>query len=266
MLIHVVRVTVATSVVVLCMFLPYLPGGYDSLAAPLSLMAQLFGWIGLLLVPAGALCLASERFARARRAAAILALVASILVALGVSLAALIGSGVSLGLLTLAACAAGIAWGARRLRTVSLDLVVVPVAVALVQWLAAEPATSFSRNRAIRNGGPLIADIERHRAANGRYPASLLSVWRDYAPGIVGIEAYRYEPSGEAYNLVFEQPTFILGTREFVVYNPRDENTIISHAIDRLQMTPDQLAVERTRGHYAVHDAPQPHWKYFWFD
>jgi hypothetical protein len=39
-----------------------------------------------------------------------------------------------------------------------------------------------------------------------------------------------------------------------------------SHAMDLLELTPEQLALERTRGHYAVHDAPQPHWRYFWFD
>jgi hypothetical protein len=26
------------------------------------------------------------------------------------------------------------------------------------------------------------------------------------------------------------------------------------------------IAIAATRGHYAVHDAPHPHWKYFWFD
>ena len=33
-----------------------------------------------------------------------------------------------------------------------------------------------------------------------------------------------------------------------------------------LPLTPEELALDRTRGHYAVHDAPHPHWKYFWFD
>jgi hypothetical protein len=56
------------------------------------------------------------------------------------------------------------------------------------------------------------------------------------------------------------------GTREFVMYNPRDQQVMTSHKMDRLQLTPQALAVEQSRGHYAVHDAPHAHWKYFWFD
>jgi hypothetical protein len=53
------------------------------------------------------------------------------------------------------------------------------------------------------------------------------------------------------------------GTREFVMYNPRDLQAMTSHKVDLLQLTPQELALEQSRGHYAVHDAPQPHWKYF---
>jgi hypothetical protein len=52
----------------------------------------------------------------------------------------------------------------------------------------------------------------------------------------------------------------------FVMYNPRDLQTMTSHKADRLQLTPQQQAIEQGRGHYAVHDARHPHWKYFWFD
>jgi hypothetical protein len=37
-----------------------------------------------------------------------------------------------------------------------------------------------------------------------------------------------------------------------------------SHAMDLLQSSPEE--VRPRRGYYAVHDAPHPHWKYFWFD
>ena len=50
------------------------------------------------------------------------------------------------------------------------------------------------------------------------------------------------------------------------MYNPRDQQAMTSHKMDRLQLTPQELALEQRRGHYAVHDAPHPHWKYFWFD
>ena len=133
-----------------------------------------------------------------------------------------------------------------------------------LQLLAAAPATEFSRSRAIRNSAPLIAALERYHAAHGRYPLSLLALWQDYGPSMIGIREYRYEPSGDAYNLAFEQFSFRLGTREIVMYNPRDQHVMTSHALDLLQTTPEEL--ERRRGYYAVHDAPHPHWKYFWFD
>ena len=68
----------------------------------------------------------------------------------------------------------------------------------------------------------------------------------------------------DAYNLIFEQPTWPLGTREFVVYNPRGKQTATSHAMDILQFTPERL--ERARGYYAVHDVPGTRWKYYWFE
>jgi hypothetical protein len=94
-----------------------------------------------------------------------------------------------------------------------------------------------------------------------------LSEWPDdYRPGVIGIEEYQYERHGDAYNLVFEQFALHFGTREFVIYNPHDEQAMTAHKRDLLELTPEQLSLEQTRGHYAVHDAGHPHWKYFWFD
>jgi hypothetical protein len=147
---------------------------------------------------------------------------------------------------------------------IPLYLFIVPLAVALLQTAIANPATEFSRSRAIRNSERLIADIERYRAVNGRYPSSLLSVNKDYSPSIIGIKEFHYEASGDAYNLFFEQFLFQLDTREIVMYNPRDQHVMTSHDLDLLQMTPRELALRR--GYYAVHDAPNSHWKYFWFN
>ena len=145
-------------------------------------------------------------------------------------------------------------------------LIVVPIAVALIQPALAGPVTEWSRSRAIRNSEALLADIERYRAANGRYPLSLVALHNDYKPSIIGIRQYVYEPNAEAYNLLFETFTFRFGTREIVMYNPRDQHAMTSHAMDRLQLTPAQLELDQQRGHYALHDAPHPHWKYYWFD
>jgi hypothetical protein len=78
-------------------------------------------------------------------------------------------------------------------------------ALALVQFAAVDRLASSSRDRAIRNSAPLIADVEAYRARNSRDPSSLLAVWPDVSPDVAGIPQYLYEPSGEGYNLVFEQ-------------------------------------------------------------
>ena len=46
--------------IILCMFLPFLPGPYDKLSYGLSSIAQLTGFAGLLLVPIGVLWLIQE--------------------------------------------------------------------------------------------------------------------------------------------------------------------------------------------------------------
>jgi len=275
---HFLGITAATAGIILCTLLPFLPGRYDTLAVPLSMIAQLLGKVGLLLVPVGALWMASRywsRLAGRQYVFAIGALIAALLVWVILLVGALMSS-LLLGVGALALSAYAVVRMSPRLRLLTsatprppsalpLYMLIVPIAVAILQVVLAGPATEFSRSRAIRNSAPLIADIEQYRAVHGRYPTSLLSVWPDYSPTIIGISEYHYEPSGDAYNL-FEQGTFQLGTREFVMYNPRDQQVMTSHKMDLLQLTPAQLALDQTRGHYAVHDAPHPHWKYFWFD
>lgn len=279
-IVHGVGIAAVTAAIMLATLLPFLPGGYDTFAAPLSLMARVFGFVGLLLVPVGAFWVASgysRRFAGRQFGIAIAALIASSIVWVLVSLGALATSGVLLGVGAIAfwIYVVSRAWPRLRLlksatpratSSFACYLLIVPIAVTLLQMAVVPRAIAFSRNRAIQNSAPLIAEIERHRAANGRYPASLLSVHADIHPGVIGIEKYHYEPSGDAYNLLFEQPALHFGTREFVVYNPRDQQTVTSHRLDRLQLTPSELALEHTRGHNAAHDAGHPHWKYFWFD
>ena len=55
--VHLTLVGAAGIMLVLCMVYPFLPGGYDRLAVPLSTMAQVFGVVGLALVPVGLLWL-----------------------------------------------------------------------------------------------------------------------------------------------------------------------------------------------------------------
>lgn len=285
MILHLLGIVLTIAFILFCTWVPFLPGSYDNLTIALSEMAHMFGIVGLLLVPAGLLWIAAERssrLAQKRHLFPLLALIASTLVWASLSLAAIIHSGlvlafavVVLWLLVLRKAWARFRQGAApdraslsmaRSSVLPFYLIVVPIAVALLQWALIDRAVEMSRNRAIANSAPLIAAIEEYRTRNGRYPTSLLAEHPDIRPQVMGIREYRYEPHGAAYNLVFEQFNYRFGTREFVVYNPLDEHVMTAHAIDILEMTPEELVVERTRGHYSRHDLPQPHWKYFWFD
>ena len=285
MLRHVFRVAAIAAVLVACLFLPFLPGDYDRLAGPLATMAMLFGYAGLLLVPVGACWLLYEikKGASASYAAsssglgyyfAIAALVASVPVAAMVALEALVTLGPSAGVICLVALAT---WyfgqlvpRAAQLKGAEITdfhgtplyLVVLPLVVLAALYGFGDKAAEFSRNRAIDNAAPFIADIEAYRKEHGRYPTSLASEWEDYKPSIMGIERYRYEPSGDAYNVSFEQFSFAFGTREFIMYNRLDEQEMTSHDMDLLRIAPEEIR----RGYHAVDDAGRPHWKRFFFD
>src|SRR5262245_19918603 len=65
MLLHLVRIGAIIALIVVCTFLPFLPGGYDGMAVTLSAMAQGVGFLGLLLVPIGIVWLIYEVSKRA---------------------------------------------------------------------------------------------------------------------------------------------------------------------------------------------------------
>ena len=276
---HLARIVAISAAILVCLFLPYLPGGYDRFAVTLSTMAQIFGYGGALLIPMGLSWLVAQEKARKRDRHgfyyAIAALAVGTLIAALIAGGAFMTQGVSLALIVITLWILAIARmrpALNRLKTTGLErfnpapiyLVVVPVVVSLAQYSLLGRATEFSRNRAIAASAPLLADIEKYRAANGKYPASLLALHQDYKTSIIGVERYFYEPNGDGYNLFFEQMSDQLGARELVVYNPRDEHLVVVHDSDVLLWTPDQLRTRRT--YNFVHDAPAPHWKYFWFD
>jgi hypothetical protein len=283
---HVARGVVAVAVILLCTVLPFLPGRHDPLAVPLSQLALFTSRVLLLLVPVGLAWLVYESSGRRERAAttersrargylAAATLAAASVILLAATVGAWAAGGLVLGVLTVNAGALAMLtlvrraagrWREREAAFVALPLtlVLVPVSVLALQRAIAGPVYEASRDRAIRNAGAMIAAIERHRATRGAYPPSLLSVWGDFDPSVAGIDRYRYEPSGDGYNLAFEQPTFVLGLREFVVYNPRDEQAMTSHDRDLLELSGASL--DRQRGFFASGPTPHPHWKFFRFD
>lgn len=286
---HFLRIAGIIILIVLCIVYPFLPGGYDGLAMPLSTMAQAFGALGLLLVPIGVLWLVYELCSQVRRKEnpptkvrryyfALVSVIIASVVAVAIAMIALATIGLSFGLLTLALWLAivsrliprlGLLKNAesQHLNAAPLYLTVIPLAILVFQVVFAASLTEFSRNHAITNSNDFIRDIEAYHDEYGHYPVSLAAMWKDYYPDVVGIEKFHYSPFGESYNLFFEQPRFLfhnIGTREWVVYNPNDEHRMFSHTAWFLLLTPEEL--ERSQGWYAVHDASTPHWKYFWFD
>ena len=263
--------------------LPFAPGKYDVAAVPISSFAQALGLGSLLAAPIALTWwihglrhrpgdAAADRV-RHRYATAVLAVLAFV----GLFAALMTGAqwGLSLGAVLACAWLACVIRGFTRSRArassapgpdraTPLLCLLVP-GLYLIAWIQlADPAAALARARAIRSSAPLIADIEAYRAARGSYPLSLQSLWGDYDPGVMGIDRYRYEPHGEAYNLFFEQPTLELGASVIVMYNPRDEQAFSSHDSDLLLLSPED--VERQRGFFAVQAAPEPHWKSFLFD
>lgn len=251
--------------------------------------AQLIGVVGLLFVPIGVLWLAYElrthgRIGRnephtdKRSRLAVAALVTGCVVVAILVLAAVVGERLSFGILLLALSLYALSrlipavrqmksTEDERFNAIPVYLIVIPIAVLILQLLLAAPATEFSRNRAIAASALMLAEIEAHRAAHGQYPETMLGINKDYHPSVLGIERYEYARRGNAYNVVFEQPLFVLqefGARELVVYHPRDEHVILSHAVWNLVWTPEEAA--RRQGWFAEHETGHQHWKYFWFD
>jgi hypothetical protein len=145
-------------------------------------------------------------------------------------------------------------------------LVCLPMLALAAQLALVAPMTRASRDRAIANASAFIDDIEQYHARHGRYPASLQAQNRDYYPDVVGVERYIYVPQGDSYNLSFEQPRFLLdrfGTREWVVYNPRDEHRVYSHTA---WLLPPPEVAEPSQGWYASGETGYAHWMYFLFD
>lgn len=261
----------AAGLLILAMALPFLPGRYDPLAVPISAGATALAFGGLLLVPIGVAWLALGRsHAMARAALA----VATFVVAIAAILTAAVGSLAGAALL-LAAWLACLARARRRVgaahaagvalsRAVPIALVVVPLVSVAARLTLVGAAATWSRERAIANAAGILGDIERFRDRTGAYPIALNSLASDYAPDVIGIERYGYEPSGESFNLYFAAVPTDFATEEIVMYNPRGGQDFSSHDADLLQLSPDDI--RQQRGYFRSHDLPARGWKRFLFD
>ena len=251
---------------------PFLSGEYDRLALPISIMIQVFGLVGLALVPVGVLWLTKPKH---KFGLAITALIVGTFITLIIALFAALSVGKSFGVLTLLLWTIILLFLIPKVKAIKKDtqtrswlpvyLIYLPCVTLLLQLALARHFTQLSRNRSIENAREMIRDIEEYHIRQGQYPLTLQAQHKDYYPNVVGVEKYLYAPHKKSYNLSFEQPLFVLdkfGTREWLVYNPLDENSVYSHAAWLLTSGhPD-----KSQGWYASGDAGHLHWKYFWFD
>ena len=286
MLAHLAAIGITATLVALLTVYPFLPGSYDALAVAVSGMAQVVGAAGVLLIPIGVAWLIHECRTYAQTESnrphshatfyfATVSMIACAMFAIVLAGAALGGVGLSLAVATMglaAYIAVRLLPALKSLRRrapdafnpVPLYLIVLPGMALIAQMALHQVATEYSRTRAIANSAALIDDIENYHAANGHYPRSLSALHQDYEPSVIGIERFHYALNGDAYNVYFEQPTFLFvnfGTREIVMYNKRDEHQMVSHDSDILRWTAEQLRARR--GWNARHDTSIRHWKTF---
>jgi hypothetical protein len=266
-----ILIVLCIAILVSAMLLPFLPGRYDPLAISLSAFARAAAFGSLLLVPVGAAWLISRRGYTPMK----VALAVATFVVAGATLATAANGSMAAGAVILASWFIALLhlwrWvgaeqssGVHLPRAVPIGLILVPLAATAACLLLVQSAADWSRGRAIANAAVMIADIERFHDRHGSYPVAISSVWPDYQPGIIGVERYRYERSGDAYNLYFEHPSTNLAVREIVMFNPRGEQDISSHAFDLLQLAPEEI--RRQRGYFASHELPEAWWKRFLFD
>lgn len=271
---HILSIVVIAKLLILSIVYPFLSGGFDRLAVPLSTMAQLFGVVGLTLVPIGLLWLVMPRLAF------VLSVASTIVgtgIALVVALFATLSVGNAFGVLTLTVWVVVLVRLIPKLRLLKhaehpvfhpagMYLVSLPLIALAAQVSLRTTLSQSSKAHGIANANVFIADIEQYHTQYGRYPVSLQAQNRDYHPDVVGVERYIYVPQGDSYNLSFEQPRFLLdrfGTREWIVYNPRDSHRVYSHT--NWLLPPPEVA-EPSQGWYASGDTGFAHWKYFLFD
>ena len=258
-------------VVILCMFLPFLPGPYDKLSYALSGIAQLTGFLGLLLVPVGAVWLIQEvRILAGHKIPfnnwtngyyySISAVIISIFISFVFVMMLLINVGSSAAVISL------VVFGfiiykfflfMKRLRSRSdrsfnampLYLISLPLIAFAFRWFFMGPVSDHARSYAIRQAEKLIYAIESYYDQRGEYPESIENLVYHYhipKPSVMGIDEFQYERNGNAYNLSFIQWQHFGATEEIVMYNKIDQHTV--------------------KGHFASYDARQPHWKYYWLD
>jgi hypothetical protein len=263
---------------------PYLTGGYDPFSLNFSITIQIFSLFSILPAAAGLCWIIGEIINIFRKKTtknfifSIIVFVASMLAVFLSIILCLAEMGILFAILLLFVCIIGFIniipkimalKNKNEQQFIHLPIIItmIPIVILFFQIEFGDFFIEYSRNRAIIGANVMIIEIEDYKEKNGQYPESLFAVHNDYKTFVVGIERYYYVKDGDTYNLIFKQPRFLLkeiGTKEFVVYNPKDDHMMISHDGWLLYFNPEQMKMNQ--GWYAKYDMKYKHWKYFWFD
>jgi hypothetical protein len=270
---HIIVLVVLWAFFTLGIIYPFMSGDFDRLAMPLSTIIQGFGIIGIIPSLFGLIWLLMP--SKFKSFSIISIYLFGFLIVFFTFFAYLISGilfGISilliLGLLLLKYRQRIIVPFEREaIAFVPIYLIVLPVSILTVQLLIAKPITDWSRDRTISNSNDYVKDIEIFYSKNGYYPTTLQAMYKDYYPNTVGVEKFHYLPFKNSYNLSFEQPRFLLdifGTKEWVVYNPKDEHRVYSHTSWFLLLSPQESEIRQ--GWYSSANTKHKHWKSFYFD
>ncbi len=272
---HLVSLLLIITGLLMGMIYPFIPGDHEIFAIALSLLIQVAGFISLPLVLVGICWMIIPRF---RNTWLMISFILAMIVGLVVISVAISSMGYAFAIVLFTLLAIFFYNAFLKMQTIKKEnnissfpiaiyLITIPSILLLAQLVLHQPLHQSSRLKSIQNAATLINDIENYRQQYGSYPATLQAQWKDYSPNIVGIEKYHYTLQGKAYNIQFEQPRFFIhrfGTREWVVYNPIDENSSYSHASWHLLLAPGEMM--RRQGWYHSGNPGHQHWKYFLFD
>lgn len=250
-------------------------GDYDKLATPISIIIQSVGALGFLLsLPAIIWLLVPTK----NRLFAFISLYLGFFLAIFFSILAYFTAGILPGITILffwvllfiklrKKVTKAVGKEINNTPSVPIYLISVPIFVLVIQLIIAKPVTNWSRDRTIINATEFIKDIESFKSKNGYYPKTLQAMYKDYSPKTAGVEKYHYLPFTDSYNISFEQPRFLfdeIGTREWVVYHPKDEHRAYSHTSWLLLLSPEES--ELRQGWYTSVNTGHKHWKSFLFD
>lgn len=277
---HIILILLIIIAVATGIFLPYIPGDFDHFAVGLSHIFQFASFASLLLVPIGLIWCPMD-FVKSknnpiakypiyfRRIAFAVAVIIILAAALGAfashnrfSAVIVLGLGISILLKIRNKGKESKSINSVRYNATPYYFVLIPLSVLFIRMTFLERAKHATTDFVIKQSESLIRDIEAYKKTNGHYPTSLQTTIEDYKTSISGIERFQYEPSGNAYNLYFEQFSDMIGTQEIVMYNKLDEHEMTVHNQDLLRLAPENIR----RGYHNVAELPQPHWKIFYFD